>query len=966
MKEIVKKIALIALVLQICLPGTLIAYDDAAVLWRGFQSAWIGADRVNHWYIANDDEPGNHRLNRLGDFLEDMHCIYPRVRHYHSAASGSLEDTMEYTTYYTKIYTNGIGLQHGCADFVLYGSEGDFVDYSDEIVLDPEWNTKDRDYYTVLLNGFDLCSTEDADKLEYISMEVSNARYSEEKIKFDVFIRFKADCDSVECETPDGSIGYEGKFCYLVVAGDEGDLNITEDDFSTKNYTWNITTEIFLEPENLSVTGVGGNQYNEAALGFRKIFFDLHGQEHWLLEWVSALQPESYDASSGEYTYLRQLLFKQWTAPMYGLSLRYNGEATLGAAVTLIQFNQASVNEGALSGEIFWPSEEDNEGACENDDSLNEFYIHLDNINDEDGDCVFDDGDNCIEVDNPDQEDSDNDGIGDACDKPDLEVIKSGETSSLKDTITIEDYSTDAYKITMNVRIQNTGPVQSNAFEVTWEGAGVIDPQTASQATLLLINPLYPSVKTVRVETLLDPNDYVDISNAWLVEKDYYDGILNGSRCGVFTLSAEADTLDEIDEVFENNNDESYALVGYCKALVPNPFVVLDPILNGLPSLDRSIIEKVAEKMWPDIKNIFTGLEIGPWITNSAGTSYLWNNPEIRTSLIVSPFPLSPGWNVVGLNVEFEGLKVLDVSQEIKAIGGDVQKIGQFTDSEWLGFTPGSDINNFSVSSGQCYFINVNNHVLWKRVSYKPPSPFHLNLNSGWNFFSIPAWAGKTFTAQGFIDEVLRQGGNCREINDFMDGAWQGHINDLPFNNFSVKPGKGYALRCDAPANIVINKEDMEIKQKFLFHFSYINYAWGYDNAGWFINSMGELKNYNLYNQPDLPWHSADPNGYITDERLRENYSYASEIAYKVSREELFENYRLIEQASKGQLSPNIHTGYDVGANIYYCYLWDETAKRYKQILLKKYGDFSRYNLDPSAQRLTRWLEKVGHSAFRN
>jgi hypothetical protein len=44
--------------------------------------------------------------------------------------------------------------------------------------------------------------------------------------------------------------------------------------------------------------------------------------------------------------------------------------------------------------------------------------------------------------------------------------------------------------------------------------------------------------------------------------------------------------------------------------------------------------------------------------------------------------------------------------------------------------------------------------------------------------------------------------------------------------------------------------------------------------------------------------------------------------------------------------------------------LWDKEAGKYKQILLKKYGDFSRYNLDPSAQRLSRWLEKVGHLAF--
>ena len=112
----------------------------------------------------------------------------------------------------------------------------------------------------------------------------------------------------------------------------------------------------------------------------------------------------------------------------------------------------------------------------------------------------------------------------------------------------------------------------------------------------------------------------------------------------------------------------------------------------------------------------------------------------------------------------FDGLKAHDIYQEIKTIGGNVQKIGKFTNAQWSGYLPGLEMNNFTISSGQCYLIQATNNAVWKRVSPIVPSPFHLNLNTGWNFISLPPWAGKTFTAQALIDEFNKQGGYCKEI----------------------------------------------------------------------------------------------------------------------------------------------------------------------------------------------------------
>ena len=64
------------------------------------------------------------------------------------------------------------------------------------------------------------------------------------------------------------------------------------------------------------------------------------------------------------------------------------------------------------------PGQEDTDGdgigdACEEDE-------------DEDGDTIPDDEDNCPDVPNPDQEDGDGDGIGDACDDDESVLVATG------------------------------------------------------------------------------------------------------------------------------------------------------------------------------------------------------------------------------------------------------------------------------------------------------------------------------------------------------------------------------------------------------------------------------------------------------------------------------------------------------------------------------------------------------------
>ena len=46
--------------------------------------------------------------------------------------------------------------------------------------------------------------------------------------------------------------------------------------------------------------------------------------------------------------------------------------------------------------------------------------------------------------------------------------------------------------------------------------------------------------------------------------------------------------------------------------------------------------------------------------------------------------------------------------------------------------------------------------------------------------------------------QVNGHGGACSEIDRWLNGGWDAHINNLPFNDFAVEPGKGYFLKCTA------------------------------------------------------------------------------------------------------------------------------------------------------------------------
>jgi len=145
--------------------------------------------------------------------------------------------------------------------------------------------------------------------------------------------------------------------------------------------------------------------------------------------------------------------------------------------------------------------------------------------------------------------------------------------------------------------------------------------------------------------------------------------------------------------------------------------------------------------------------------------------------------------------------------------------------------------------------------------------------------------------------------------------------------------------------------------QKILFHHSYLNWAWGYQNRGWFIDSLGAVKSYKVLSHSE--WYIAR-NGYISEDELFQNYSMADTIEHFLEKNQLYQMYQLVESASHGNYSDINCVGADIGEYANYCYWWDQDSSKYKQVMLSISGDCLQHNLDSSAIILDNWLKEIG------
>ena len=145
------------------------------------------------------------------------------------------------------------------------------------------------------------------------------------------------------------------------------------------------------------------------------------------------------------------------------------------------------------------------------------------------------------------------------------------------------------------------------------------------------------------------------------------------------------------------------------------------------------------------------------------------------------------------------------------------------------------------------------------------------------------------------------------------------------------------------------------VNQKVLFQFEYINNAWGYQHAGWLIDSAGSV---HCYRKPDN-WTFPDSSGFIAGPDMEANLSAADSICGALDKETLVLKMKQLEQVSIKDLTDPVPMGNDMGIGAYLGYAYDRERNSYRQIVLAKNGDYQVENTSVAARRLVEWMKSV-------
>jgi hypothetical protein len=146
------------------------------------------------------------------------------------------------------------------------------------------------------------------------------------------------------------------------------------------------------------------------------------------------------------------------------------------------------------------------------------------------------------------------------------------------------------------------------------------------------------------------------------------------------------------------------------------------------------------------------------------------------------------------------------------------------------------------------------------------------------------------------------------------------------------------------------------LQHPVLFEYRYVNFAWGYQEHGWLIDSEGNRK---LYNMPD-DYRLPDSTGMISREDLLHNFSLADSTLQSVEKNDIETYSALIPGASEGELSEPRNIAADAGSSVLSCFLYVQDADAYKYVFLAQSGDWEQFNLASEAEVIAEWMVGLG------
>lgn len=145
--------------------------------------------------------------------------------------------------------------------------------------------------------------------------------------------------------------------------------------------------------------------------------------------------------------------------------------------------------------------------------------------------------------------------------------------------------------------------------------------------------------------------------------------------------------------------------------------------------------------------------------------------------------------------------------------------------------------------------------------------------------------------------------------------------------------------------------------QKLYFEVHYINYAWGYQNTGFLIDSSGYVRRFDLSH--NVYWNYVDSLGFISDNKMDENIALCDTIITQIKADTLQYYVTKINDAGKGNISNPENYMYDAGEIEYVAYIFNAKTYNYRKILLFTWGDIEQTNNAPAANEIFQWLRRI-------
>lgn len=306
------------------------------VLWRGFMQNWLYS----------------HRIQQVGNYATPVQPGQPNSRTVlvNTAASGDKPDKVEFQSFFSLLFTEGVHYMEGEDSLVFEGQEEELM-HRDRMLSIPapaDWPWEDQ--YTVVLNGFDLIAREEGERLMHLSFSVGDAILVGDSLQFMIEGGLQTDCSVLGCRFLNKSTAWTLKIRYLILAG-QPQYHSTEVTLS-RDYYWDKKQALNREMPEQLIESQAEERYSVGVPALKKVSYTFE-QPQWLLSLSCAVHYVDYDPETGTLKLIPDFFFLQWADDMeksMGTGGKGKGVVLTRTQVALLEFRNGCLRHDSVRG----------------------------------------------------------------------------------------------------------------------------------------------------------------------------------------------------------------------------------------------------------------------------------------------------------------------------------------------------------------------------------------------------------------------------------------------------------------------------------------------------------------------------------------------------------------------------------------------------------------------------------------